>query len=73
MNASIIVPIALLASIAVGGVLVLYAIINFLLRKPQQSSAPGILALIFALAINSWWIAFVGMAAFKLFILQEDT
>ncbi|MBL8892015.1 MAG: hypothetical protein JNL67_18715 [Planctomycetaceae bacterium] len=73
MNASVILPIAFIASLALGGVLVLYGFLSLLLRKRQQSPVPGIAALILALVINSWWIAFVGLAAFKLLVLQEDT
>jgi hypothetical protein len=73
MNASILVPAALISSVAIGGLLVVYSALTLFARKNEHRLLNGLLALFSACLINSWWIAFFGMAIYKLFVLKEDT
>ena len=73
MSASMLVPAALIASTATGGLLVLYAFASFVARKNQHYFRNGLLAIVSAFVINSWWLAFIGMAIYKLYYLKEDT
>ena len=73
MSASILVPTALIASVAIGGLLVVYSVAALFSRKDEHRLLNGLLALCSAFLINSWWIAFIGMAIYKLFVLKEDT
>lgn len=73
MNASILVPAALAASVAIGGLLVVYALATVALSKDANRLRNGMLAMFSAFVINSWWIAFIGLAIYKLFVLKENT
>lgn len=67
------IPVAILGSIVVGFLVVMGAIL-FGSRQGSQRlwafAAGGLLA---ATILNSWWLAVIGMAMFKLFVLREDT
>ncbi len=73
MNASILVPAALIASVAIGGLLIVYSVATLFARRDAHRWLKGLLAVFTAFLINSWWIAFIGIAIYKLFVLKEDT
>ena len=73
MNASILVPAGILASVLVGVVLLVFACFCFVTRRTRLRLPAGVMALLAAFVINSSWLAFLGLAFYKLFILREDT
>lgn len=73
MNLSIAIPFALLASIGTGLILAVLAIGLILSRKDRARWRLAFAAMLGAFTINSWWLAFLGMAFYKLYILREDT
>lgn len=73
MNLSAAIPFALLASIGTGLLMVGLAIWFVLNRRDSARWRLALAAILGALTINSWWLAFIGMAFYKLYILREDT
>lgn len=73
MNASLLVPCALIASIIVGLSIFVIACVAPRHRSRLQRVAWGLAGATIAGVINSWWIGFALLAFYKLYILREDT
>jgi divalent metal cation (Fe/Co/Zn/Cd) transporter len=71
MNLSVIFPLGILCSVAVGVGLIVFAISRFFGSK--RHPAIGIAALLGAVVVNSWWLLIVLLVIYKLFVLREDT
>jgi hypothetical protein len=73
MTASLIIPLAVLASLVIGAGLIVLAIAGTVRNAEQQSRWPILAAFIGALVVNSWWLALLAMVFIKFVILREDT
>ncbi len=68
---SILFPVAVIASIAMGGAILLSG--WFLAGKEGENRATSlVLASLLALLVNGWWIFVLAVVIYKLFILKED-
>lgn len=57
-----------LLSIVVGGGLLIAGA-----RRFKHAPAQAVALIVSAALLNAWWLVFAGMAAFKFFVLKEDT
>ncbi|MEQ1829421.1 MAG: hypothetical protein ABL921_25885 [Pirellula sp.] len=67
------IPVGVLISIVIGMIFVVWGCFASLEGSRWSRLAILFSGLVCAFAVNSWWLFFVGLIAFKLFILREDT